>query len=118
MEGSPDLVELLEGELPEIGQRCLNRPGSKRGSAIECVWRFERFARSVSRLPRAVKTFKALGSGFVSFSEQMENSTPCRQMVFTVLRAVAELERGLIKERVRAGITPSCSRQRQPRFHR
>jgi len=49
-------------------------------------------------------TFKALGIDFVSFSEQMDTSTPAGKMVFTVLGAVAELERSLIVERVRAGL--------------
>jgi DNA invertase Pin-like site-specific DNA recombinase len=51
-----------------------------------------------------LETFKALGIDFVSFSEQMDTSTPAGKMVFTVLAAVAELERSLIVERVRAGL--------------
>jgi DNA invertase Pin-like site-specific DNA recombinase len=68
------------------------------------VWKFARFARSVSHLLRALETFKALGIDFVSVSEQVDTSTPTGKMVFTVLGAVAELERSLIAERVRAGI--------------
>jgi DNA invertase Pin-like site-specific DNA recombinase len=68
------------------------------------VWKFDRFARSVSHLLRALETFKALGIDFVSLSEQVDTSTPAGKMVFTVLGAVAELERSLIAERVRAGI--------------
>ncbi len=68
------------------------------------VWRFDRFARSVSHLLRALETFKALGIEFVSLSEQVDTSTPTGKMVFTVLGAVAELERSLIAERVRAGL--------------
>jgi len=68
------------------------------------VWKFDRFARSVSHLLRALETFKALGIDFVSLSEQVDTSTPTGKMVFTVLGAVAELERSLIAERVRAGI--------------
>jgi DNA invertase Pin-like site-specific DNA recombinase len=68
------------------------------------VWRFDRFARSVSHLLRALETFKALGVEFVSLSEQVDTSTPTGKMVFTVLGAVAELERSLIAERVRAGL--------------
>ena len=68
------------------------------------VWKFDRFARSVSHLLRALETFKALGIDFVSLSEQVDTSTPMGKMVFTVLGAVAELERSLIAERVRAGL--------------
>jgi DNA invertase Pin-like site-specific DNA recombinase len=68
------------------------------------VWRFDRFARSVSHLLRALETFKSLGIEFVSLSEQVDTSTPTGKMVFTVLGAVAELERSLIAERVKAGL--------------
>ena len=68
------------------------------------VWRFDRFARSVSHLLRALENFRALGIEFVSLSEQVDTSTPTGKMVFTVLGAVAELERSLIVERVRAGM--------------
>lgn len=68
------------------------------------VWKFDRFARSVSHLLRALESFKAQGIEFVSFSEQMDTSTPAGKMVFTVLGAVAELERSRIVERVKAGL--------------
>jgi DNA invertase Pin-like site-specific DNA recombinase len=68
------------------------------------VWRFDRFARSVSHLLRALETFRSLGIEFVSLSEQVDTSTPTGKLVFTVLGAVAELERSLIAERVRAGL--------------
>ena len=76
----------------------------KRRFDVVCVWRFDRFARSVSHLLRALDSFNALGIDFVSYSEQMDTSTPAGKMVFTVLGAVAELERSLIVERVRAGL--------------
>ena len=47
---------------------------------------------------------QTLGIEFVSLSEQLDTSTPTGKMVFTVLGAVAELERSLIVERVRAGM--------------
>ncbi len=68
------------------------------------VWKFDRFARSVSHLLRALETFNALGIAFVSLSESLDTSTPAGKMVFTVLGAVAELERSLIVERVKAGL--------------
>jgi DNA invertase Pin-like site-specific DNA recombinase len=76
----------------------------KRRFDVVCVRRFDRFAGSVSHLVRALETFKALGVDFVSYSEQMDTSTPAGKMVFTVLGAVAELERSLTVERVRAGL--------------
>jgi DNA invertase Pin-like site-specific DNA recombinase len=87
---------------PELNK--LMADAHKRRFDVVCVWRFDRFARSVSHLLRALETFKALGIDFVSFSEQMDTSTPAGKMVFTVLGAVAELERSLTVERVRAGL--------------
>lgn len=87
---------------PELNRLMVD--AQKRRFDIVCVWRFDRFARSVSHLLRALETFKALGIDFVSFSEQMDTSTPAGKMVFTVLGAVAELERSLIVERVKAGL--------------
>jgi len=71
---------------------------------VAVVWSFDRMARSVSHLLRALETFNALGIAFVSLREQIDTSTPAGKMVFTVLGAVAELERSLIAERVRAGL--------------
>ena len=77
------------------------------------VWKFDRFARSVSHLLRALETFWAQGIEFVSFSEQLDTSTPAGKMVFTVLGAVAELECGLIVERVKAGLRNAKAKGKQ-----
>ena len=87
---------------PELNR--LMADAHKRRFDVVCVWKFDRFARSVSHLLRALETFSALGIAFVSLSEQMDTTTPTGKMVFTVLGAVAELERSLIAERVRAGL--------------
>src|SRR5580658_6346682 len=87
---------------PELNR--LMADAHKRKFDVVAVWRFDRFARSVSHLLRALETFNALGIAFVSLSEQMDTTTPAGKMVFTVLGAVAELERSLIVERVKAGL--------------
>ena len=87
---------------PELNR--LMADAHKRCFDVVAVWRFDRFARSVSHLLRALETFSALGIAFVSLSEQMDTTTPTGKMVFTVLGAVAELERSLIVERVKAGL--------------
>jgi DNA invertase Pin-like site-specific DNA recombinase len=77
---------------------------------VVAVWKFDRFARSVSHLLRALDTFRALGIEFVSLSESLDTATPAGRMVFTVLGAVAELERSLIVERVKAGLRNARAR--------
>ncbi len=48
----------------------------------------------------ALEEFNALGVDFISLSESVDTSTPMGKMVYTVIAAVAELERSLIRERV------------------
>jgi DNA invertase Pin-like site-specific DNA recombinase len=97
-----DGVSGAKDSRPELNR--LMADAHKRCFDVVAVWRFDRFARSVSHLLRALETFSALGIAFVSLSEQMDTTTPTGKMVFTVLGAVAELERSLIAERVRAGL--------------
>jgi DNA invertase Pin-like site-specific DNA recombinase len=87
---------------PEVDR--LMADAHKRRFDVVVVWKFDRFARSVSHLLRALETFNALGIAFVSLSESIDTSTPAGKMVFTVLGAVAELERSLIVERVKSGL--------------
>jgi DNA invertase Pin-like site-specific DNA recombinase len=87
---------------PELDR--LMADAHKRRFDVVAVWKFDRFARSVSHLLRALDTFRVLGIEFVSLSESLDTATPVGRMVFTVLGAVAELERSLIAERVRAGL--------------
>jgi DNA invertase Pin-like site-specific DNA recombinase len=68
------------------------------------VWRIDRLGRSVSHLLEVLETLRALGIEFISHSEAIDTSTPTGKMVFTVLGAVAELERSITVERVRMGL--------------
>ena len=87
---------------PELDR--LMKDAHRRKFSRVAVWKFDRFARSVSHLLRSLETFAALGIEFVSLSEQIDTGTPAGKLVFTVLGAVAELERSLIGERIRAGL--------------
>jgi DNA invertase Pin-like site-specific DNA recombinase len=82
----------------------LLRDAHRKRFDVVIVWKFDRFARSVSHLLHAFETFRALGIEFVSLSEQLDTATPAGKLVFTILGAVSELERAVIAERVRAGI--------------
>ena len=69
----------------------LLRDTRKRKFDVVLVWKFDRFARSVSHLLRALETFQTLGIEFVSLTEGIDTSTPAGKLVFTILGAVAEL---------------------------
>jgi DNA invertase Pin-like site-specific DNA recombinase len=96
---------------PELNR--LMEDAHKRRFDAVCVWKFDRFARSVSHLLRALESFQSLGIEFISFTEAIDTSTPMGKMVFTVLGAVAELERSLIVERVRAGLRNAKAKGRK-----
>lgn len=68
------------------------------------VYSFSRYARSVTHLLRALEEFKKLGIGFVSITESIDTNTALGSAVFTILGAVAQLERDLLVERVRNGL--------------
>jgi DNA invertase Pin-like site-specific DNA recombinase len=68
------------------------------------VWRFDRFARSTKHLLLALEEFRSLGVQFFSYQENIDTSSPLGQALFTIVSAVAQLERDLIRERVSAGI--------------
>jgi len=67
------------------------------------VWRFDRFARSTRHLINALEEFKNLGIDFVSYQENIDTSSPLGGAIFTIISAVAQLERDIIAERVKAG---------------
>lgn len=69
------------------------------------VWRFDRFARNSQHLINVFKEFKSLGIDFISYRENIDTSTPMGEAMFTVISAMAQLERDIISERVQAGLT-------------
>ena len=68
------------------------------------VWRFDRFARSVKQLVLALEEFRALGIDFISHQEALDTSTPMGKAMFTIIAAMPESERGVIRDRVVAGL--------------
>jgi DNA invertase Pin-like site-specific DNA recombinase len=82
----------------------------KRKFDVVCVWKFDRFARSTKHLLAALEEFRSLGINFISYSENLDTSTPLGKAVFTIVAAIGELERSLIVERVRAGLQAARGR--------
>jgi DNA invertase Pin-like site-specific DNA recombinase len=68
------------------------------------VWRFDRFARSTKHLITALEEFRHLGIEFISFQESIDTSSPLGKAMFTIVSAIAELERNILLERVKAGL--------------
>jgi len=68
------------------------------------VWKLDRFARSVRHLVNALAEFDALKVSFISLRDNIDLTTPAGRLMFHVIAAMAEFERCLIAERVRAGM--------------
>ena len=96
---------------PALNQ--LMEDARKRRFDAVLVARFDRFARSTRHLVLALEEFNALGVDFISLSESVDTSTPMGKMVYTVIAAVAELERSLIRERVVMGLQRAVAQGKQ-----
>ena len=77
-----------------------------------CVWKLDRLARSLKQLIETVETFDERGMHLLSLTEKIDTSTPSGRLVFHVFGALAEFERGLIRERTLAGLASARARGR------
>ena len=68
------------------------------------VFSFSRFARSTSHLLKGLKIFKEKNTRFISTTESIDTNSPLGVALYTILGALAQLEREMIIERVRAGM--------------
>ena len=76
----------------------------KRQIEVVLVWRYDRFARSTQALVQALHEFHRLGVDFISYQENNDTTTPQGELIFTVMASLAQFERALISERVKAGM--------------
>jgi len=74
------------------------------------VWRFDRFARSTTHLLLSLDHFRNLGIDFVSYQENIDTSSALGSAIFTIISAVAQLERDIIRERVKMGLRRAKAR--------
>ena len=68
------------------------------------VWKIDRFGRSLKHLVNALADLSAYGVTFISLRDNLDLSTPSGRLMFQIIGAMAEFERALIQERVRAGL--------------
>jgi DNA invertase Pin-like site-specific DNA recombinase len=82
----------------------LLRDARKRKFDVVLVWKFDRFARSLRQLVSALELFRKFRIDFVSATEAIDTSLPSGELVFQIFGAIAQFERALIGERVKAGL--------------
>ena len=93
--GTRERRPALDGMMAEVKARRVD---------VVVVAAFDRFGRSVRHLVEALDLFHHLNVEFISLREQIDTGSPLGQAVFTIIAAIAQLERSLIVERVRAGL--------------
>jgi len=77
--------------------------GQRKFDAV-LVWKLDRFGRSLRHLVNALAELEALGLTFISLRDNLDLSTPSGRLMFQIIGAMAEFERSLIQERVKAGL--------------
>ena len=82
----------------------------RRKFEIVLVWKIDRFGRSLKHLVNALADLDAYGVAFVSLRDNLDLSTPSGRLMFQIIGAMAEFERALIQERVRAGLKSARAR--------
>jgi DNA invertase Pin-like site-specific DNA recombinase len=68
------------------------------------VWKIDRFGRSLKHLVNSLADLSVYGIAFISLRDNLDLSTPSGRLMFQIIGAMAEFERALIQERVRAGL--------------
>ena len=87
---------------PELNR--LMADAKQRKFDVIVVWKLDRFARSLKHLVVALAEFESLGVQFVSLKDNLDLTTASGRLMFQIIGAMAEFERSLIQERVRAGL--------------
>ena len=90
--------------------QCLLADARARKFDAIVVWKIDRFGRSLRHLVNTLADLEALGVAFISLRDGLDFTTPSGKLQFHVLAAVAEFERSLISERVRAGMKTAIRR--------
>ena len=76
------------------------------------VWRLDRLGRSLPDLVQIVTDLEQRGIGFESLTEKIETGSAAGKLIFHGFAALAEFERGLIRERTQAGLAAARARGR------
>lgn len=87
--------------------------GKLRKGDIICVVRLDRLGRRMTKLIELINDFKDKGIEFASLENNIDTTTPMGMVLFTMCAAFSEMERELIKERVKAGLEAAHSKGRK-----
>jgi|TARA_B100001105_G_scaffold254910_1_gene252150 DNA invertase Pin-like site-specific DNA recombinase len=85
---------------------------ARKGDTI-VVWKLDRLARSMRQLIETIEGLEGRGVGFRSLTEAIDTTTAGGKLVFHIFGALAEFERGIIRERTSAGLAAALARGRK-----
>jgi len=77
------------------------------------VWKLDRFGRSVRHLVNAIAELESFGVAFISLKDSIDLTTAQGRLMFQIIAAMAEFERELIRERVKAGMANARTKGKQ-----
>jgi DNA invertase Pin-like site-specific DNA recombinase len=77
---------------------------------VVLVWKLDRWGRSLKHLVNSLAELDSLGIAFVSLRDNFDLTTPSGRLMFSIVGAMAEFERALIQERVKAGLAHARSK--------
>ena len=97
-----DRISGTKAKRPGLGQMMMD--ARRGGFDVVLVWASDRIARSVKHFLDVLDELNRLNIEFISFRENIDTGGPLGRAIVVIIGAVAELERNLIIERVRAGM--------------
>ena len=106
-------VEKASGALRERPELKAALRHVRKGDSI-VVWKLDRLARSLKQLIETVENLEKRGIGFRSLTEAIDTTTSGGRLVFHIFAALAEFERGIIRERTVAGLKAARDRGARP----
>jgi DNA invertase Pin-like site-specific DNA recombinase len=77
-----------------------------RNKCFDCVivWKFDRLGRSTAHLLQVLEELKNKNVRLIATSQSIDTSTPMGKFFFTILSGFAEMEREMIRERIKLGL--------------
>jgi DNA invertase Pin-like site-specific DNA recombinase len=82
----------------------LMHDAKRRKFDVVLCWKLDRIGRSLKHLVNLLAELEAFGVALVSLSDSLDLTTPQGRLMFQIIAAMAEFERALIAERVKAGM--------------
>jgi DNA invertase Pin-like site-specific DNA recombinase len=110
---SQEYVDIVTGDFAKrqrrkksVGQAYHSLMSAVAKRRVDCVvvWKYDRFARSMHVLVNDLQYFHSLGVEFISYTQNIDTTTPMGRFFYHIIASFAQFEREMIVERVRAGL--------------